>query len=320
MDPSRPGKGVDKDEPQKKAFFRYWALVWRKFTRFITLNFIYFVVLIPLIALVYLIFNEWLDLPSIMLAAVQGEEGGVPLPGMIFIMIFTLPLPIPYILIAVSVVLYGPATCGFIYILRNFYREEHAWTADFFTKMKENFKQGLIIGLMEIVFFGFLVFSTYITRPAGELMLNQESTATTFLLISRYITIGIGIVVAFMHYYAYLMIVTFNLKVRQILKNALIFAVMGLWRNLLSAVYTLLTVLLLFFLAGWLSGILEVVILGMFLFALPAFACIFAQYPIINKFMIQPVLKAENPDLEEDSEAPRAELDSAEDADEAPPG
>ena len=45
--------------------------------------------------------------------------------------------------IVISILIYGPLTCGLIYIFRNYAREEHAFISDFFTKAKENWKQGL---------------------------------------------------------------------------------------------------------------------------------------------------------------------------------
>ena len=43
----KPGKGVEKDAPQKNAFFHFFELYGRKFWRFIEVNFIYLLVLLP---------------------------------------------------------------------------------------------------------------------------------------------------------------------------------------------------------------------------------------------------------------------------------
>ena len=45
----RPGKGVEKDEPQKKAFFRFFELYGRKFWRYVLINLIYLAVLLPFV-------------------------------------------------------------------------------------------------------------------------------------------------------------------------------------------------------------------------------------------------------------------------------
>lgn len=50
----KPGKGVEKDAPQKNAFFHFFELYGRKFWRFIEVNFIYLLVLLPiLLAVIY---------------------------------------------------------------------------------------------------------------------------------------------------------------------------------------------------------------------------------------------------------------------------
>ena len=45
----KPGKGVEKDAPQKNAFFHFFELYGRKFWRFIEVNFIYLLVLLPIL-------------------------------------------------------------------------------------------------------------------------------------------------------------------------------------------------------------------------------------------------------------------------------
>ena len=50
---SKPGPGVSKDEPPKPAFFRFWTIFFRKWTKFAQLNLIF---IIPVIAVVALFF------------------------------------------------------------------------------------------------------------------------------------------------------------------------------------------------------------------------------------------------------------------------
>ena len=46
---SKAGKGVAKNGPEKKPFFKFWELFARKFWYFITLNFVYLVFCLPLV-------------------------------------------------------------------------------------------------------------------------------------------------------------------------------------------------------------------------------------------------------------------------------
>ena len=49
----KPGKGVEKDAPQKNAFFHFFELYGRKFWRFIEVNFIFLLVMLPILLAVY---------------------------------------------------------------------------------------------------------------------------------------------------------------------------------------------------------------------------------------------------------------------------
>jgi uncharacterized membrane protein YesL len=45
----KPGKGVEKDEPEKRSFFKFFELFFRKFWRYVELNLIQFLVLLPVL-------------------------------------------------------------------------------------------------------------------------------------------------------------------------------------------------------------------------------------------------------------------------------
>ena len=46
---TKSGKGVDKNGPQKKPFFKFWELFGRKFWNFFTLNLVYVVFCLPVV-------------------------------------------------------------------------------------------------------------------------------------------------------------------------------------------------------------------------------------------------------------------------------
>lgn len=129
---SRSGKGVSKEDANQKRFVLFFVILWRKLWQFIGLNLIYFVITLPLFSYltVFVLQSvgiEAADLAGNMLFAIAGY-------------ILNLPPFFMWLLIGVSALLYGPATCGLTYVLRNYARQEHAWTfSDFFTRAKENF-------------------------------------------------------------------------------------------------------------------------------------------------------------------------------------
>lgn len=56
----KPGKGVEKDEPEKRSFFKFFELFGRKFWRYIEVNLIQFVVLLPVLLFLLTTFYDYL--------------------------------------------------------------------------------------------------------------------------------------------------------------------------------------------------------------------------------------------------------------------
>lgn len=172
FDPTRPGPGISKNGPQKKRFFLFWELYFRKFFKLIGANVLY--------------------------------------------VLFSLP-----------VVTVGLAEVGLTYVTRNFAREKHAFIwADFIATIKKNWKQALPIGFINFLFEFFLIYDIYYYSH-----LKVESSFSRILVTA--IAMLLFVVFTFMRYYIPLMIITFKLTVKQLYKNALIFAFAAVGQNLL---------------------------------------------------------------------------------------
>ena len=116
--------------------------------------------------------------------------------------------------------------------------------------------------------------------------------------------LAICILYFFMRFYIYLMMVTFDLSIRKILKNALIFTVLGWKRNLLAllgiAVITAINIAFFPLFAVTPLGIAIPLILPfLYYLSVTAFTSAYAAYPIIDRYMIDPY---QNP-VEEDSQS-----------------
>ena len=71
-----------------------------------------------------------------------------------------LELNLPYVLCCIPIVTIGPATCGLVYILRNFANEKPVFmVSDFFDAFKSNFKQGFVLGILDILSTGIVGFA-----------------------------------------------------------------------------------------------------------------------------------------------------------------
>ena len=197
-------------------------------------------------------------------------------------------------LILLPVILLFPFLAGLTLVTRNYAREEHAFIfSDFFDAVKENWKNFLIDGV--ICYLLAILFS--ISIPYYVSM----STHGILYFIAAAICSGFCLLVVFSQYYIPVMIVTFDLNMKQILKNSLIFSILGIWRNLLVTV-----VIAVFALLLYLSQImaLTITIAAVFMifliFSLVSFLINFAVYPLIKKMMIDPYTTNQNQNGEGD--------------------
>ena len=197
-----------------------------------------------------------------------------------------------YFVSCLPIVTIGAATAGFTYVLRNFAREEHAFLwSDYFDTVKKNWKMSTIVFLIDIVvaLLAFSAFSFYTSPDVGlPSIVNTIATALITMMSLLYL---------FMHYYIYVMLVTFNVTFKQLFKNSFIFAIIGLWRNLLVTVLLLIlgVLIVLFF---------PMSIIVVFFIALSTMGFIvnFTVYPLIKRHMIDPIVAEQEQDNEENLE------------------
>ena len=112
----------------------------------------------------------------------------------------------------------GPATAGVSYVVRNWARDEHAfiWT-DFKDAMKENWKQALVISAITAVIpiLVYLGWTFY-----GQMSVNQPLMAVPQMLV-----VLVGIFWALSVTYFYPLLVTYDLKIKDVLRNGLLLGV-----------------------------------------------------------------------------------------------
>lgn len=215
FDYSKPGKGVEKEDfkPNFSTFFR---IFFERFWKLIQLNLIYILCSLPLIAAMFLYFP----------VNTQNQDQQV-------IKLFGFCVGS---LLYLSVVGLAPIITGFTFVLRNYSKDQHSWVfSDFFEHIKKNFKQAMVVLLIDVVFsmvipFLYSFYTNIInSSAAGEgispLYGNLSLIARTFIIIFT-------AVYFIMHFYIYEIMVTFDMKLKQIYKNSLIFALAHLPRNI----------------------------------------------------------------------------------------
>ena len=202
-----------------------------------------------------------------------------------------------YLLACIPIVTFGPATAAMTKVARNYSQERHAFIwHDFWEAFKKNFKQGLIMGLIDIVFLA----AFFVAIPSYSLWAEQNK----IMYIPFLLCLMCVIVFFMMHFYIYLMIVSTTLSLRQILKNSFFLTSLGLKQSLVTLLVWIIVGLLMLYLLP-LSFFLMIFWTMSFLCFVTCFNC----YPVIRKYVIQPYydkLGEENPEfdyLKNDGEA-----------------
>ena len=221
-----------------------------------------------------------------------------------------------YVLIAVALVFllvtFGWQNTGAAYILRSMVRGEPVFLfTDYFYAIRRNLWQGFLLGVIDLLVMFLLIFD----------FMFFSSLGSTFWIDVGFFIIGAMVVIYFfMRFYLYLMLVTFELSIRKLIKNAFIFVMLGIKRNLLAlvgiALITAVQILLFVVFNMTPLGIAIPLILPfLYYLAVCSFTATYAAYPVIDRYMIAPY---QNPDDEDDGDDGESEADDTEGADEAP--
>jgi len=228
FDYNKPGPGVPKDAPPKSPFIVFFEILQRKFWNLIKVNIMFLFFNLPALILGMLVMM--LFFPNILPDAFSDTD--------ILISDILLKFVLLTLMMCIPMVTVGPAQAGFTYIMRNYAREEHAFLwSDFKETALKNLKQSLIISTINFLATFLMLWSirAYLIIGAGSILMTAGSALMVMLFV----------IFASMNMYIYPIMITFNLSIKQIYKNALIFAVIKFIPNvgilLLSAIIMLLT-------------------------------------------------------------------------------
>ena len=163
--------------------------------------------------------------------------------------------------------------------------------SDYFYGIKRNWKQAIFVGIADL--------AIMIVLGVDFIHLYQTTGSAYFDLMYAAV-FAIAIIYFFMRFYIYLLLITFEMKFTKILKNSLIFSVLGIKRNLLAslgiAVMLAFNVALFFLL---LPSSIPIILPCIYFFSFSAFMATYAAYPIIDRYLIKPY---ETPQVEGEAE------------------
>ena len=293
---NRPDAPEEDTTPTLK---RYFKLLGRRFWKLISLNIMMIPMLLPLLVAAYLYLG--MDKTPIQNQPIFSQLYGANLiessPSSTFLLdLFGAQLNIPVytgtgtyvvigILIAFLVITFGWQNVGATYILRSMVRGEPVFLlSDYFYAVKRNLKQGFLMGVIDCAVMFLLVF---------DFMYFSGMPSSFWIDVCYFAVIAIGILYFYMRFYIYLMMVTFDLPLRKILKNALIFTALGIKRNLMGLLGIVLVtaiqiVLFAVFAMTPLSIAIPLILIFLYYLAVNAFTAAYAAYPVIDRYMIEP--------------------------------
>lgn len=256
----KEGKGVEKNAMRPIRPLYFVEIFCRKFSKLIQMNLLYIGLTLPIwIALTLFLYSE--SMTSHFSLAFVGE--------CFYILSFIFLLFSPVI---------GPATAGMTYVLKSFGTETPVFQfSDFFEQFKKNFKQATLLTLINGLFL--LSFSLTLVYGDTSLALNSSSSLSAFqipLLI-------VMILLIFINYYAFSIMVMFQMKLKDILVNSFIFALAKLPLNIFILV--LVCAISYFAFHYIFTGLILTVLI---LYTLCGFIVTFSVYPTIEKHMLIP--------------------------------
>ena len=185
-------------------------------------------------------------------------------------------------LFLIFTVLIGPAMAGLTKVTRLFVIEKHTFVIrDFFKGVRENFKKGVIVGVLDVIV-ALSVFSAYNIYPDWVVRFDNK-----LFYIPLIITMSVGLVVFLMNFYIFLMMTATDLSFKNLIKNSFALAFAALKQNIISTIFVLffLTLMIILFL---MMPPFALLLVPFFPMALVWFIVCFNCYPVIQKYVINP--------------------------------
>ncbi len=326
FDYTNEGKGVYPAEPPKGPFAAFFSILGRKFWKICTINLMYVVLSLPALVVAFFgaMYVTSVLLPNLTMDTLVKifQESGITLQeGISFEEFAASQMMLLYVILGMlltglSLIIVGPVHAGVTYLLRNYSREEHAFVwMDFKEHAGKNLKQSLVSSLLSMlvtVIFtvNFAFYSTTTVLGSGILQ--------TFL---KTIVVILFILWCIIQMYLYPMMVTFQLSLKQLYKNCLLFSILRLPLNVLILLvsFIVLAVIpgILFFIGYSITMMIALLWYVFFAFGFNLLLTNFFVYRALDKYMIQRIKAAEEMNEEAD-ETSAEEPEEAAESDEKP--
>lgn len=235
-DYSRPGPGISKDTPKKKGLNLFYEILFRKFWKIVQLNVLYIITLIPTFAVIFILsgmISNKLEVNTDALATLAGTALSEVDAARISI---TTDLLIRLFVSLFFTIFWGggPATSGFVYILRSFIWEDSVFMAsDYFAHVKSNFRQSLTVWIIDIIAFTVMCYAYFF-----------YNSLTSIMFYLKYVILVLAFFYTMLHLFLYHLLVTYKLSIGKLYKNSALFALSSLPWCLLTIAITAFLILI----------------------------------------------------------------------------
>ena len=175
---------------------------------------------------------------------------------------------------------FGLSTIGLIYNMRNVCTGEHVDTwGDYFYAIKKNWKQGIILGILDIVLILVLMY---------DIVAYRYNVGLNFAMnVFYFASIIFAIIYYVMRFYLYLKLVTCKMTIGKMFKNAFLLTSLGLKRNFCGLIGAAAFILLVCYCFILLPSF-TIILIAMFAVAFLAYIGVYCAWPVLKKYVIDP--------------------------------
>ncbi len=290
------------EENRKPTLAFFFKTFVRKFPQLLRLNVLMIFQILPVIviAVVFLAGDKTPTATSATFAPLYGINQSISNPSVsqtLDMASIQMGLPVfsttmNFIILALVVfmaITWGWQNVGATYVIRGLARGDAVFVfSDFFYAIKRNLKQGFFFGLIDLALSAILVIDFLFFYP---------KTGASFGIDFMYFAIfALAIIYFIMRFYTYHLLITFDMKNFKIIKNAFIFSILGIKRNIMALIGIVAFVaihiaVIMLLLSGPLGFIIILPVI--YLLAVTAFMAGYAAYPIIDRYLIAPYAEEE---------------------------
>ncbi len=308
FNPDGNGKGVKKDDKLPRTFKNFFKIFWMNIGHLFTVNIMCVIGNFPILVFMFgfsgILNTTSSTAASHMFPALYGamtNSSANPATAALFgvhgvqttLNVYSLPSKIFMWFGILVIFTFGLVNVGTTYILRNIVKGEPIFIwQDFVYAIKRNFKQGLILGIFDSLFIALFLY---------DLLFFFTNIHNSFTAVLFVIMLFFALIYFFMRFYMYIIMITFDLSLRKIIKNSFIFALLGLKRNLVAGAGILLAAFLTYYIFCLFIPI-GIMIPFVILFSGCAFMAAYAAYPKIKEIMIDPYVDEDAASGDEDSD------------------